>query len=204
MPRLERIRVPVFGAIATLVVLGGCSTVKGWVGNDADQPIVVPASAGTVTEYLELVREFKQAGPDTKNRMYRNASSEYVAHPTAVNELRLALLTGIPGHQNTNTEEARDMLHSLMLQPASLLPVERDLARIVYDEFSERLDLEQQLRVLQAELRQARTLDNRQMQTVLSENRRLRDELADAEAKLEALTSIERTIGRADNGRELP
>ena len=96
------------------------------------------------------------------------------------------------------------MLHSLMLQPASLLPVERDLARIVYDEFSERLDLEQQLRVLQAELRQARTLDNRQMQTVLSENRRLRDELADAEAKLEALTSIERTIGRADNGRELP
>ena len=94
------------------------------------------------------------------------------------------------------------MLREALAQSALMTPAEIALAEIHLRSVEERIVLTAEARRLRASSsRQARTEEQamtQRLQTVEAENRRLREELADAESKLEALTSIERDIREQD------
>ena len=79
-----------------------------------------------------------------------------------------------------------------------MTPAEIALATIHLKDVEERLKLDAETRRLRAENTSAATTEARavaqRMGTIESENRRLRLELSEAEQKLEAITSIERSI----------
>jgi hypothetical protein len=90
------------------------------------------------------------------------------------------------------------MLRELLIQTELLTPAEMSLAMIQLKH------VEQQM-VVESEANRLRSASSRQQQsaqqavstrlaTTESENRRLKKELAEAEEKLEAITSIERSI----------
>ena len=113
-------------------------------------------------------------------------------------ELRFALVLATPGHPESNPEKAQSLLREVLAQPELLTPAEISLATI-------HLNNVERLIVANAEARRLRISSSRAARTeeqavsqrlaaVEAENRRLRQELAAAEDKLEAITSIERSI----------
>ena len=79
-----------------------------------------------------------------------------------------------------------------------MTPAEIALATIHLKNVEQRLVLDAETRRLRAENNRATTTEQRAISqrigTVESENRRLRQQLSDAQEKLEAITSIERSI----------
>ena len=102
------------------------------------------------------------------------------------------------GHPESDPQQAATMLREILAQPALLTPAEVSLATIHLKSAEELIVLGAETRRLRAtSSRVARTQEeatNQRLATVEAENRRLRRELADAEDKLEAITSIERDI----------
>ena len=107
-----------------------------------------------------------------------------------------------PGHPESDPQQAQSVLRELMAQPALMTPVEVALATIYLKSTEELILLGAEARRLRATSDRAqRTEDaavNQRLATVEAENRRLRRELEDAEDKLEAITSIERSIRQQD------
>jgi hypothetical protein len=109
------------------------------------------------------------------------------------------LVLATPGHSGTDLDKAQNLLRDLLAQTALMTPSEVALAHVYLN------SVEQQL-ILQSEARRLResTVDRvdrteeqalaQRLAAVEAENRRLRSALADAEEKLEAITSIERSI----------
>ena len=89
-----------------------------------------------------------------------------------------------------------------------MLPEERILATIHLQEVEERLILDtaarQQQQTSAAEIARLDADSTQRLEAVQAENRRLRDELADAQEKLEAITSIERSIRERDGATNIP
>ena len=90
----------------------------------------------------------------------------------------------------------------------TLLPEERILATIHLQEVEERLILDtaaqQQRQRSTAEVARLNADSAERLQAVEEENRQLRDELAEAQEKLEAITSIERSIRDRDGATGVP
>ena len=90
------------------------------------------------------------------------------------------------------------MLREILTQTPLMTQAEVALATIHLKAVEERMVLESEARRLRANSSRAqRTQEqaiNQRLATVEAENRRLREELSDAEQKLEAITSIERSI----------
>jgi hypothetical protein len=89
-----------------------------------------------------------------------------------------------------------------MAQPALMTPTEIALATIYLRSTEQLILLTSETRRLRASTDRAQRTEaaavNQRLATVESENRRLRQELEDAENKLEAITSIERSIREQD------
>ena len=113
-------------------------------------------------------------------------------------QLRLALVLATPGHAESNPERAQSMLREVLTQTLLLTPAEIALATI-------HLNNVERMIVANAEARRLRTSSSRaarteeqaigqRLATVEAENRQLRRELEEAEDKLEAITTIERSI----------
>ncbi|MGB5578840.1 MAG: hypothetical protein WBM88_15630, partial [Woeseiaceae bacterium] len=103
-----------------------------------------------------------------------------------------------PGHPESNPVEAERLLREVLAQTELLTPAEISLATIHLNNVARFI-------VANAEARNLRSSSSRAAQTeeqavsqrlssVEAENRRLRRELEEAEDKLEAITSIERSI----------
>jgi hypothetical protein len=109
------------------------------------------------------------------------------------------LVLATAGHSGTDFEQAQSLLRELLAQTALMTPSEIALAHVTLNSVEERLTLESEARRLretssaQSDRTEEQALAQR-LATIEAENRRLRSELADAEEKLEAITSIERSI----------
>jgi uncharacterized protein YlxW (UPF0749 family) len=94
------------------------------------------------------------------------------------------------------------MLRELMAQPALMTPTEIALATIYLKSTEQLILLNSETRRLRASSDRAQRTEaaaiNQRLATVEAENRRLRQELEDAESKLEAITTIERSIRAQD------
>ena len=95
------------------------------------------------------------------------------------------------------------MLRSLLAAPETLLPVERNLAQIHLYAVEQRLVLEAENRrfysTAQRDARTRAAAADRRLRAAREEIEQLRAALAEAEAKLDAVSSIEQSIEQAGN-----
>lgn len=189
-------------AIVVVALLAGCSQTKSFVSSmrktpsSSSEPIIL--GAPDAEHYLQEMYELAAGDPATQAEIY--ADAEYAAKltPGPQSNLRFALVLATPGHGEYNPEGAQPMLRELLVQTALLTPAEVALATINLKSVEEQI-------VLGSEARRARATSSRaaateeaarsqRLATVEAENRRLRRELDEAEQKLDAITSIERSI----------
>jgi hypothetical protein len=163
-------------------------------------PVVNPASATSamLADYLTLLQKLVNGPPAQQAEILASAQHDYDGAPTPSHELRLALILGTQGHPGTNLARAQGLLRELMANPEMLTPGERALASLELSQIDDHLTLETENRRLQAEaVKQDHALVanvNHRLQAEMDENARLRKELEEARAKLDAISNIERSL----------
>jgi hypothetical protein len=183
-----------------VAALPGCSQTKSWMSRirapAPSEQIILGAPAAD--EYLNEVYQLASGDPATQAEIYADSKSAATLTPGPSTRLRYALVLATTGHAESNPQEAASLLRELLSQTELLTQEEISLATIY-------LQTAEELMVLSAETRQLRASTSlasqteeaaasQRLATVESENRRLRRELEDAESKLDAITSIERSI----------
>jgi hypothetical protein len=189
-----------------IVMLADCSQTQSLVSSMRKSPISsgepIILGAPTAERYLEELYALAAGDPATQAEIYADAESGAKLTPGPQTHLRFALVLATPGHGEYNPEAAQPMLRELLAQTSLLTPTEISLATINLKSVEEQI-------VLTSEARRARASSSRaaateeaatqqRLATVEADNRRLRRELAAAEEKLEAITSIERSIRAQD------
>lgn len=194
--------------IALLFSVAGCTTMQNWLDDlkqDDTGPEVVTNE--TTAPYIRDMYRLTSGDPATQADIYADASAAATLTPDPASRLRFALVLATPGHAGSDAERAQNMLRELLSQTALLTPTERFLATIHLHAVEERLVLDAEARRLRSrQSRAERTEDAavaRRIETVEEENRQLRQSLAEAEEKLEAITTIERSI-REQTDNNLP
>jgi hypothetical protein len=166
----------------------------------APAPVVIPAQATSslLSDYLQLLQHLVQGPAADQAEIVTSAQRDYDAAPTPSHQLKLALVLGTPGHPAADLPKAQGLLRELMANPEMLLPGERALAFLELSQIDDHLTLESENRRLQAEAvradRERMASANHRLQTELDENARLRHELEEARAKLDAIANIERSV----------
>lgn len=193
-------------SIVLLSLAAGCTTTREWLqGRQTAEPDDVILGAPETNAYIDELFELTSGDPATQAEIFADAQAAAQLTPSTSTKLRYALVLAAPGHTETNPLEAQMLLRDLLSQTELMTSGEIALANIHLREVEERL-------VLGAETRRLRTENSRnasseeaavaqRIATVEAENRRLRRSLDEAEQKLEAISSIERSIrDQAENG----
>jgi len=188
------------------VLLAGCAQTKGLVSSmrksppTGGEPIIL--GAPDAEHYLQELFDLAAGDPATQAEIYADAETAAKVTPGPQTSLRFALVLATPGHGEYNPEAAQPMLREVLAQTALLTPAEISLATINLKAVEETI-------VLAGEARRARASSSRaaateeaatqqRLASVEAENRRLRRELAEAENKLDAITTIEQSIRAQD------
>ena len=189
-------------ALISVIVatMAGCTQTTDWLKGrrtaKADDPVILGAPETDV--YLTELYELAAGDPARQAEIFADAESRALLTPGPNSELRYALVLATAGHPESNPEKAQSMLREVLAQPQLLTPAEISLATI-------HLNNVERLIVVNAEARRLRVSSSRAARTeeqaigqrlanVEAENRQLRRELEDAESKLDAITSIDRSI----------
>jgi hypothetical protein len=194
-------------AFALLASLGlaGCAGLAG-PRVPAPAPVVNSSAAAStiLSDYLQLLQRLVQGPPAEQAEIVASAQREYDAAPTPSRQLKLALVLGTPGHPAADQPKAQRLLRELMANPEMLLPGERALAFLELSQIDDHLTLETENRRLQADAARADkervASANHRLQTEMDENTRLRKELEEARAKLDAIANIERSLNERKPG----
>ena len=208
---MPRKAVRVRGCQAALVaacaaLLGaGCASMAGKTPPPPPPVVDQAAMANTVLSgYLQTLQSLVQGQPAQQAEIVADAQRDYDSTPTPSRELKLALILGTNGHPATDLPRAQKLLREVLANPEMLLPGERSLAFLKLSQIDEHLTLETENRRLQSEVMR---LDhervasaNHRLQAELDENARLRKELDEARAKLQAIFNIERSLNERKPG----
>ena len=187
--------------IATLFVTAGCESTSNWLkqwSNRDDESIILGAPEASA--YLNEIYQLTRGDPATQAEIFADAKTAAELTPGTSTQLRYALVLATPGHAETSDIEAQSLLRSLLAAPELMTPAEIALATIHLAEVEERLVLKAESERLRAESARAATDTTEEaavaqrIAKVEAENRQLRRSLADSEAKLEALSAIERSL----------
>jgi hypothetical protein len=154
--------------------------------------------------YLQTLRSLIEGDAVEQADVFRGVSATADASPTTTNKLMLALALATPAHPANDDARAQAMLNELLAASDALLPEEHVLALIHLKDVERRLVLDAEAARLQraasAATAQRNDRTTQQLQTALEENRQLKLALDDARAKLDAITTIERSIRERENG----
>lgn len=191
-------------AISTIVValLGGCAQTKEWMssmrGSMSSSNDSTILGAPDAEYYLDDLYKLTSGDPAIQAEIFADAESGFQLTPGLQTNLRFALVLATAGHPGTNPERAQTILQELLTQTPLLTPAELSLATINLKSVEQQIALTSEARHVRASNSQAARTEsastNQRLASVEAENRRLRQELDDAEAKLEAISSIERSI----------
>jgi hypothetical protein len=209
----EAIRCVVFaGCVGAMLALAGCAT--DFAAREHEQrppPPVVDKNAASVavlTEDLQLLQRLSQAAPAEQAEIIAAAQRDYETAPTPSRQLRFALVLANPGHPATDLPRAQRLLRELMANPEMLLSGERALAFLELQQIDDHLTLEAENRRLQGDAvradRERLSTVNRRLQLETDENARLRKELEEARAKLDAIANIERSLNERKPNNQGP
>ena len=192
-------------ALFAALLIGGCA---GMTGQHTPPPPPTPNPAATAStilaEYLQLLQRLLQGPPAEQAEIAANAQRDYDNAPTPSHQLKLALILGTQGHPAADLPKAQALLRELTANPEMLLPAERALAFLELSQIDDHLTLESENRRLQADAvradRERMASANHRLQTEMEENARLRKELDEARAKLDAIANIERSLNERKPG----
>jgi hypothetical protein len=156
------------------------------------------ASATVITSYLETLQKLLTSPPSDQAEIVAAAQREFDLAPTPSHQLRYALILATPGHGATDQPRAQRLLRELMASPAALLPAERALAFLEMQKVDTQVLLTAENRRLQTAATRTQvdksTALSKRLQAEQDENTRLRKELDAAQAKLDAISDIERSL----------
>jgi hypothetical protein len=190
-------------AVLIAATLAGCSQTKSWMdsvrgdgSSTADEAVIPGALAAD--EYLTELSQLSSNDPALQAEIFADSQAAAQLTPNPSTKLRYALVLATPGHPGSDPQQAQSILRELMAQPALMTPTEIALATIYLKSSEELMLLSSEARRLRASSDRAHQTEsaaiNQRLATVEAENRRLRQDLEDAEKKLEAITSIEQSI----------
>ncbi len=193
------------GALA-IALLSGCAQTKNWLDqftrSSAQSSENVILGAPGAWDYLADLERLAVGDPATQAEIFADADSRATLTPDTSTTLKLALVLATPGHAESDEQRAQSMLRDLLAQPELMTAAETALAQIHLRAVEDRLVLLSEARRLRESVsRQALTEEqamNRRLAIVESENRELRSQLEDARSKLDAITTIERSIREQD------
>ncbi|MDH5214540.1 MAG: hypothetical protein OEY04_09970 [Gammaproteobacteria bacterium] len=188
---------------ATLLVIAalmsGCTQASNWLKGrrTADaEPVIL--GAPETNQYISEIYELVSGDPATQAEIYADSRAAAQLTPDPSTRLRFALVLATPGHSESSPDEAQTLLRDLLSQKELMTPGEISLATISLRQVEERIMLGAETNRLRSENNRAATTEEaavtQRIASVEAENRRLRQALAEAEEKLEAITSIERAI----------
>ncbi len=191
----------------TIVRTSGCADMKGWLTGkrtaNANESVIL--GAPEADQYIQEMYRLTSGDPATQAEIYADAESaaQLTAGPST--RLRYALVLATPGHSASNPQEAQSLFRELLAATELMTPSETALATIHLKSVERQIVLGAETRRLRSENTRAATSEEQaiaqRIATVESENRQLRRDLEEAEQKLAAITSIERSIREhADNG----
>ncbi|MCS6947463.1 MAG: hypothetical protein NZM12_07600 [Steroidobacteraceae bacterium] len=203
MPRPERR----LAALAPLLcLLGACTLGGGWLGRggpppDSAAPELDDGGVSPLQAHLDAMNRLVQLDPALQDDFLDAARREAEDTRLAGARLRLALLLGTPGHKGFDPAASLQILNDILAVPTTLQPPERALAQIEVTRITAGAQMQTDMRRLREELERAErdriAALNRRLQAEQEENARLRKALEEARAKLEAISTIERsTTGR--------
>jgi hypothetical protein len=194
-----------WGVVCAALLGAGCTTLAG--KSTPPPPAVVDqaAVANTVLSgYLQMLQSLLQGQPAQQAEIVSGAQRDYDSTPTPSRELKLALILATTGHPASDLPRAQRLLREVLANPEMLLPGERALAALTLSQIGDHLTLETENRRLQGEVTRLEhervTSANHRLQAELDENTRLRKELDEARAKLQAIFNIERSLNERKPG----
>ena len=182
------------------IVLSGCGQTIDWIKGRSNPESVDPGLVGAPPAEIFIAELGKIASgdPAAQAEIYADASAAAQLTPDASTNLRLGLILAIPGHPESDPERAQIILREVLAQTLLLTPAEISLATIHLNNVERQIVANSEARRQSASSsRIANTQEqalNRRLATAEAENRQLRQDLDEAEQKLEAITSIERSI----------
>ena len=186
-----------------LSVAAGCAVVDD-LGAPGRRPkpeaaaAVQPPDSALALEHLALLQRLALASPAEQAEIFELARRAMQVQPGISNQLRYALLQALPGHAGSDPAAARTALGELLATPQRLLPAEEALARVMLQDVNARMALLSENQRLAAaavsEDKERLQALNRRVQSQAAENARLRQELQEALAKLEAVAALERSM----------
>jgi hypothetical protein len=184
-----------------LALVGGCAALRPAVEASRPGPAQAapdPAAirAAELAEATLALHRFVGAPPDQQTALMAAARQAAEQAPTPASQLRYALLLAQPGHAGTDLNLARQLLQSLLAEPARLAPMEHASAFLELRRIDRELALAAEVDELRAKAdlidSEALSALNRRLLAETDENQRLRRALEEAQAKLAAIALIER------------
>lgn len=156
---------------------------------------------------FQSMQRLSQAPAGEQAELLAAARSGYERSPQGSAQLRYALLLATPGHPGRDAPKAQTLLRQLVAQPETLVPIERAVALVELAQLDRELGLKAENDRMQADAqrgdreRVAAAAQHR-LQAEMDENAKLRKQLEDAQAKLDAIANIERNLSDRKNPTE--
>jgi hypothetical protein len=182
------------------MALSGCGQTSDWIKGRSttktyDPGFVTAPDAGIL---LTDLGKIASGDPAAQAELYADAAAAAQLTPDASTNLRLGLILAIPGHPESDPKRAQSILREVLAQTVLLTPAEISLATIHLNNVERQIVANSETHRRQASsTRIAKTREQglkQQLAAIEAENRQLHQDIEEAEQKLEAITSIERSI----------
>lgn len=195
------------GPLGVLLLTLGCTGLGGLQKPAAAPPPTAEAqNAGQLASYLEMLQRLVQGSPAEQAEVLASARGAYEQQHQGQALLRYALALAAPLHPARDPVLAQKLLRESLAAPERLTSVERALALLELQRVDSELRLQTENQRLVTALERERNRDRgsagaattaaaaRRLQAELDENARLRRQLDEAHAKLDAIANIETKI----------
>jgi hypothetical protein len=191
--------------LCALALLAGCSSLPG-KREPAGSPVTTASDAvqnAQLASYIGSLQTIVQGSPAEQAEVLAAARSNYEQAHQGPAALHYALLLAAPGHPGRDPQLAQRLLHEALAHPELLSTFERALAIVELARVQQELGLVAENTRLVADAQQERERQRnvtpsaalaKRLQEEMNDNARLRKELEDAKAKLDAIANIERNV----------
>jgi len=155
-----------------------------------------PALEASLGGYLETMNRLANGAATDQADVFYEVEHQYTTAPTTANTLRYGLALVTPNHPAADLVKGKKLLEQLLATPERMVPAERNLAGLLVKDADLRLQLQAENRRLTAtvdERSKGQANFDRRAQTLAEDNARLRKLLDEAQQKLDAIKSIERS-----------
>jgi hypothetical protein len=172
----------------------------------APQPDRDATMALVLADTIQAVQRLVQAGAAEQAELLAGARASAERAPFGSAQLRYALMLAVPGPASRDPGRAQSLLRQLAAQQEGLTPVERALLLMQLAQLDRELGLSSDNLRLQSEVQrseqQKQAVANQRLQTEIAENAKLRKQLEDAQAKLDAIARIEQSLNQRQGASE--